>query len=154
MSELNSLISVSHDTPEAQKALELLTNIVTSAVQFKASDIHMRAGHQIMMRLDGRIRQVKGSPEMDNDAIEDLIFPLMSKHHVELFKKESQVDLSLGDSNGNRVRVNMFRQMGDMAVVMRVIESSIPSPDQLGLPEQVSNISNMRQGLVIFSGAT
>jgi len=154
MSQLSSKIAVSYDTPEAKEALALLTNIVTSACQFKASDIHMRAGHQIMMRLDGRIRQVKGSPEMDNNAIEKLIFPLMSKFHVEQFKEESQVDLSLSDSNGNRVRVNMFRQMGDMAVVMRVIESNIPSPSELGLPDQVANISNMRQGLVIFSGAT
>ena len=154
MSELSSKIAVKHDTPEAIEALALLTNIVTSACQFKASDIHMRAGHQIMMRLDGRIRQVKGSPEMDNSAIEKLIFPLMSKFHAEQFREESQVDLSLSDSNGNRVRVNMFRQMGDMAVVMRVIESHIPSPSELGLPEQVANISNMRQGLVIFSGAT
>ena len=154
MSGLRSKVAVVHDTPEAKEALALLTNIVTSACQFKASDIHMRAGHQIMMRLDGRIRQVKGSPEMDNKAIEKLIFPLMSPFHAEQFRNESQVDLSLSDSNGNRVRVNMFRQMGDMAVVMRVIESHIPGPSELGLPEQVSNISNMRQGLVIFSGAT
>ena len=154
MSGLSSKVAVVHNTPEAKEALALLTNIVTSACQFKASDIHMRAGHQIMMRLDGRIRQVKGSPEMDNKAIEKLILPLMSPFHAEQFRNESQVDLSLSDSNGNRVRVNMFRQMGDMAVVMRVIESHIPSPSELGLPEQVANISNMRQGLVIFSGAT
>ena len=154
MSGLSSKVAVAHNTPEAKEALALLTNIVTSACQFKASDIHMRAGHQIMMRLDGRIRQVKGSPEMDNKAIEKLILPLMSPFHAEQFRNESQVDLSLSDSNGNRVRVNMFRQMGDMAVVMRVIESHILSPSELGLPEQVANISNMRQGLVIFSGAT
>ena len=154
MSGLSSKVAVVHNTPEAKEALALLTNIVTSACQFKASDIHMRAGHQIMMRLDGRIRQVKGSPEMDNKAIEKLILPLMSPFHAEQFRNESQVDLSLSDSNGNRVRVNMFRQMGDMAVVMRVIENHIPSPSELGLPEQVANISNMRQGLVIFSGAT
>jgi len=64
------------------------------------------------------------------------------------------VDLSLSDNQDNRVRVNMFRQLGDLAVVMRVIESVIPSPDALGLPEQVINIASMRQGLVIFSGAT
>ena len=154
MSGLSSKVAVVHNTPEAKEALALLTNIVTSACQFKASDIHMRAGHQIMMRLDGRIRQVKGSPEMDNKAIEKLILPLMSPFHAEQFRNESQVDLSLSDSNGNRVRVNMFRQMGDMAVVMRVIENHITSPSELGLPEQVANISNMRQGLVIFSGAT
>lgn len=154
MSDTSSKTSVSLDTPQAKEALEFLTSIVGSACQFKASDIHIRAGHQIMMRLDGRIRQVKGSPEMSDEMIERLIFPLMSRHHLELFKEENQVDLSLSDNKGNRVRVNMFRQLGNMAVVMRVIENVIPTPEMLGLPQQVINIANMRQGLVIFSGAT
>jgi len=143
-----------NETPQVREAREFLTSIVSSACQFKASDIHIRAGHQIMMRLDGRIRQVKGSPEMNDDMIERLIYPLMSKYHLTLFKDYSQVDLALSDNDGNRVRVNMFRQLGHLAVVMRVIESHIPQPEDLGLPPQVASIAKMRQGLVIFSGAT
>ncbi|GHA05694.1 twitching motility protein PilT [Arenicella chitinivorans] len=150
----NSITEQLPDTPQVKEALEFLTSIVGSACQFKASDIHIRAGHQIMMRLDGRIRQVKGSPEMSDEMIERLIYPLMSKYHLSLFKEENQVDLSLSDNKGNRVRVNMFRQLGQLAVVMRVIENVIPDPDALGLPEQVRNIARMRQGLIIFSGAT
>jgi len=128
-----SNVTSSKEAPSAaalkKEALEFLTSIVSSACQFKASDIHIRAGHQIMMRLDGRIRQVKGSPEMSNEMIERLILPMMSEYYLELFREESQVDLSLSDNQGNRVRVNMFRQLGNLAVVMRVIESNIPSPD-------------------------
>jgi len=149
-----SSVSRESDTPQAREALEFLTSIVSSACQFKASDIHIRAGHHIMMRLDGRIRQVKGSPEMTDEMIERLIFPLMSKYHLTLFKENHQVDLALSDNESNRVRVNMFRQLGHLAVVMRVIESNIPTPSELGLPPQVEKIAKMRQGLVIFSGAT
>ena len=102
MSDALSKTAVSHDTPQAIEAMEFLTSIVSSACQFKASDIHIRSGHQIMMRLDGRIRQVKGSPEMSDEMIERLIFPLMSKYHIGLFKEENQVDLSLSDNKGNR----------------------------------------------------
>ena len=140
--------------PQAKEALEFLTSIVSSACQFKASDIHIRAGHQIMMRLDGRIRLVNGSPEMTDEMIERLMFPLVSPYHLELFKQDNQVDLSLSDNQNNRVRVNMFKQLGHLAVVMRVIEKHIPTPDDLGLPPQVQTITKMRQGLVIFSGAT
>ena len=149
-----SAVNREQDSPQVREAREFLTSIVSSACQFKASDIHIRAGHQIMMRLDGRIRQVKGSPEMNDDMIERLVFPLMSKYHLLLFKENSQVDLALSDNAGNRVRVNMFRQLGHLAVVMRVIESIIPTPSELGLPKQVEKIAKMRQGLVIFSGAT
>jgi twitching motility protein PilT len=149
-----SIVQQLPDTPQVKEALEFLTSIVGSACQFKASDIHIRSGHQIMMRLDGRIRQVKGSPQMSDEMIERLVFPLMSKYYLNKFKEENQVDLSLSDNSANRVRVNMFRQMGQLAVVMRVIENHIPSPGELGLPQQVRTISKMRQGLVIFSGAT
>ncbi len=149
-----NLSNVYEDTPQAKEALEFLTSIVTSACKFKASDIHIRSGHQIMMRLDGRIRQVKGSPEMSDDMIERLMFPLMSKYHLELYRTNSQVDLALSDNEGNRVRVNMFKQLGALAVVMRVIENHIPAPEVLGLPSQVQSIAKMRQGLVVFSGAT
>ena len=141
-------------SPQATEAMEFLTSIVSSACQFKASDIHIRAGHQIMMRLDGRIRLVNGSPEMNDDMIERMMFPLMSKHHLGLFKENNQVDLSLSDNQDNRVRVNMFKQLGHLAVVMRVIEKHIPVPEDLGLPPQVQTITKMRQGLVVFSGAT
>ncbi len=149
-----SIVQKLPDTPQVKEALEFLTSIVGSACQFKASDIHIRSGHQIMMRLDGRIRQVKGSPKMSDEMIERLIFPLMSKYYMDRFKEENQVDLSLSDNSANRVRVNMFRQMGQLAVVMRVIENHIPTPDELGLPQQVRTIAKMRQGLIIFSGAT
>jgi twitching motility protein PilT len=141
-------------TPQIREAREFLTSIVSSAFEFKASDIHIRADHKIMMRLDGRIRQVKGSPEMSDEMIERLIFPLMSKYHLSQFKQNQQVDLALSDNEDNRVRVNMFRQLGHLAVVMRVIERNIPTPSELGLPPQVESITKLRQGLVIFCGAT
>lgn len=152
--DTNNTVDEADSELAIKEAYEFLTSIVSSACKFKASDIHIREGHQIMMRLDGRIRQVKGSPEMTNKMIERLIFPLMSDYHKGLFNKDNQVDLSLSDSEDNRVRVNVFRQLGRLAVVMRVIERNIPKPDELGLPEQVKKITKMRQGLVIFSGAT
>lgn len=150
----SAVASTGAKSPQVTEALEFLTSIVSSACNFKASDIHIRSGHQIMMRLDGRIRLVNGSPEMSDDMIERLVFPLMSKHHLALFKENNQVDLSLSDNEDNRVRVNMYSQLGRLAIVMRVIEKHIPTPEELGLPQQVESITKMRQGLIIFSGAT
>ncbi|MFT7528902.1 MAG: Tfp pilus assembly pilus retraction ATPase PilT, partial [Arenicella sp.] len=66
-------VSSAAATPQVLEALEFLTSIVSSACEFKSSDIHIRADHQIMMRLDGRIRKLKGSPEMSDEMIERLI---------------------------------------------------------------------------------
>jgi len=54
-----SIVQKLPDTPQVKEALEFLTSIVGSACQFKASDIHIRSGHQIMMRLDGTFLRKK-----------------------------------------------------------------------------------------------
>ena len=139
---------------EQVEALAFLTSIVSSAVKFKASDIHIKLGKIIMMRLDGKIRPVKGTPEMTFDKISRLVFPLMSDYHLQSMDENNQADLSLTDNDGNRVRVNVFTQLGRLAIVMRVIEGNIPKPEDLGLPPQVEAITTLKNGLVIFAGAT
>ena len=135
-------------------AIGFLTSMITTACKFRASDIHLRADHPVMVRVDGSIRQVKGSPVLSEEKLMAMFKAIMTDFHNKLFEQNNQVDLSFADGNNNRVRVNIFRQMGRLAVVMRVIESAIRTPAELGLPPQVATIANYRRGLVIFSGAT
>lgn len=135
-------------------AIAFLTSMITTACKFKASDIHLRAGHPVMVRVDGSIRHVKGSPVLSEEKLLAMFKSIMTDFHNKLFEQNNQVDLSFADENNNRVRVNIFRQMGRLAVVMRVIEKEIRTPDELGLPPQVANITGFQRGLVIFSGAT
>ena len=131
-----------------------LSVVLSGAVKFGASDIHIRSGNPVMLRIDGVIRSLKGAPELSSDEIETLIDELLPKYHKELFAKDNQADTSYSDSEGNRVRVNVFRSMGDPAIVMRVIARNIPRLSELRLPPQVSSIADLKQGLVIFTGAT
>lgn len=135
-------------------AVGFLTSIITTACKFGASDIHLRADHPVMVRVDGNIRQVKGSPALSEEKLIAMFTAIMTDFHREQFNRNNQVDLSYADNNDNRVRINLFRQMGKLAIVMRVIEKAIRTPGELGLPPQVAEIANFRRGLVIFSGAT
>ena len=47
--------------------IDFLTAVISSSVQVKASDIHVRAGSPVMIRVDGRIRSMKGSPTLSGD---------------------------------------------------------------------------------------
>jgi twitching motility protein PilT len=131
-----------------------LDGVIGSASRLKASDIHLRLGRPVMVRVDGRVRQTSGSPQLSEEELEALVISLMSPTQKESYIVNNQVDLAASDRHGNRVRVNVYKAMGQISVVMRLIAKDIPTPGGLGLPGEVSLISDFEQGLVILSGAT
>ena len=139
---------------QVREAYDFLTTIIGFAYKLEASDIHVRAGHRILMRVNGKIRQVKGTPEMNEEMIERLLFPLMDDYYHEVFKRDHQVDFALTDDNGHRLRVNVYRQMGRISAVMRVISGEVLDVKELKLPPQVVDVVKMKQGLVVFAGST
>ena len=95
-------------------ALGFLTTIISTACKFGASDIHLRADHPVMVRVDGNIRLVKGSPTLSEDQLIAMFTSIMTDFHRDQFNKNNQVDLSFADSNKNRVRINLFKQNGSL----------------------------------------
>jgi twitching motility protein PilT len=69
-------------------------------------------------------------------------------------EKEGSTDLSYSLPGMARFRVNIFRQRGTYAVVMRVIPMSVPDFDTLNLPEQLGQIADLRNGIVLVTGPT
>jgi len=131
-----------------------LSVVLSGAIKFGASDVHIRTGSPVMLRIDGVIRSLKGAPELSKLEIESLIDEMLPDYHKRLYEKNNQADTSYGDDNGNRVRVNIFNSLGQPAIVMRIIARDVPKLSQLGLPHQVSSIAELKHGLVIFTGAT
>jgi twitching motility protein PilT len=68
-------------------------------------------------------------------------------------ERDGSADLSFA-SGQTRFRVNVFRQRGTHAIVMRVIPSRIPTFDDLGLPPQLNDIVGLRNGIVLVTGPT
>ena len=89
----------------------------------------------------------------DTDQISK--FLLGKNQHAALKLEESgSTDLSYGLENTARFRVNIFRQRGTCAIVMRVIPDRIPSFDDLKLPPQLKEICGLRNGIVLVTGPT
>lgn len=142
------------DNLSASDPRSFLSVVLSGAVKFGASDVHIRSGNPVMLRIDGVIRSLKGAPELSKDEIEALIDEILPDYHQKLYETNSQADTSYGDKNGNRVRVNIFKCLGEPAIVMRIIAREIPKLTQLGLPPQVNAIAELKHGLVVFTGAT
>jgi twitching motility protein PilT len=90
-----------------------------------------------MIRVDGSIRSMKGSPTLSVGDIKLMVDLMLAKHGSAEFDKQRQFDAAITDKNGNRVRANIYQQMGLSAIVMRIIACDIPTPGELGLPADI-----------------
>jgi twitching motility protein PilT len=92
------------------------------------------------------------TPEQTTQIAQDLIGPNKSAHQQ--ITRDGSADLSYALPGVARFRVNVFRQRSTYAIVMRVIPSTIPTLTDLGLPATLSEICNMRNGIVLVTGPT
>jgi twitching motility protein PilT len=138
----------------ATDPLKLLGQILAMAVRHKASDIHLRTRNHPILRVDGVLRAVREIPPLPADFMERLARTMMSARLQAEFDKAHQVDMSIGFKDIGRVRVNAFYQRGSIGMVLRVINTNIPTLAELGVPDVVSRFSTLERGLVLVTGAT
>ena len=134
--------------------LKLLGQVLALAVRAKASDIHLRTRNHPILRVDGALRAMREIPPLPPDFMERLAKTMMSARLQQMFESAHQVDLSIGFKDIGRVRANVFYQRGSIGMVLRVINSNVPTPMDLGLPELVIEFTKFERGLVLVTGAT
>jgi twitching motility protein PilT len=134
--------------------LKLLGQILAMAVRHKASDIHLRTRNHPILRVDGVLRAVREIPALPADFMERLARTMMSARLQGEFDKAHQADLSIGFKDIGRVRANVFYQRGSIGMVLRVINTYIPTLQELGIPDIVQGFTTLERGLVLLTGAT
>ncbi|SRR5581483_10708870 len=134
--------------------LKLLGQVLALAVRMKASDIHLRTRNHPILRVDGSLRAVREIAPFPGDFMERLARTMMSARLIAQFEQNHQVDLSIGFKDIGRVRANVFYQRGSIGMVLRVINTNIPTVSELGLPDVVSNFTKLERGLVLITGST
>jgi twitching motility protein PilT len=134
--------------------LKLLGQILALAVRYKASDIHLRTRTHPVLRVDGVLRAVREVPPLPNEFMDRLAKTMMSVRLQAQFEKDHQTDLSIGFKDIGRVRVNVFYQRGSIGMVLRVINTSIPTIQELRIPDIVTRFTTLERGLVLVTGAT
>jgi len=77
-----------------------------------------------------------------------------NEHALRTLKENGACDISYSVANSARFRVNVFRQRGTFAIVMRVIATRIPSLEDLHLPASLEQIASLKNGIVLVTGPT
>ena len=123
------------------------------AVANHSSDLHLSPGRVPSCRIDGQIAGIlpdKLTPE-DTLAIANEI---LTEKHRRTLEENGEVDFATYQRGIGRFRLNIFRQRGSLAIVARILNSDIPAPAALGIPDSVVEASRKRHGLILVTGPT
>ena len=122
-------------------------------VERGGSDIYLTVDSPPVIRVEGLNQICEGEPLAAPD-VEALANALMTERQRAVFEETMEMNLGISSSKLGRFRVNVFRQRGAVGVVVRTIKTTIPTIDELGLPEVLKQIALKKRGLVLVTGAT
>lgn len=127
-----------------------LREILVTARQQGASDVHVMAGNPIRMRRAGALEPM-GSP-LGTAELEAMAAPLLQPSHAAQLDALGYADLAADVDGAGRLRVNVSRQRTGLKLCFRLVVSEPPNVTALGLPPEVHKLTMHHQGLVIISG--
>ena len=128
-----------------------IEEILRLAKEIDASDIHMAPGSPLMFRINGRLIP-QNEDIMKPADVDAAIKPVMTKEQLEELESVGELDFAFSIPGFSRVRVNIFSQRGTYAASLRILSYEVPSPEKLGIPASVVELTNRKRGLILVTG--
>jgi twitching motility protein PilT len=140
--------------------------LISAAAESKASDIHLRAGDPPLVRVNGDLHRWTSVASLTPAHLEAIAGRLLpqgiflglgrpaNRHDDPPNEGRLEVDVAWQASESIRIRASVFRQRGTVGVSMRLIPDQIPAVEDLGLPDSVVRLAELRRGLVVVTGIT
>jgi len=124
----------------------------------QVSDLIFSPGRAPQIEVNGQLAEMKfkGLECLTPPDTKQIAYDLMNEneHPLRKLEQEGSADLSWGLNGIGRFRVNIFRQRGSIAIVMRVIPDKIPGFEELKLPKQLEEVIHLKNGIVLVTGPT
>lgn len=138
---------------EREQASKFINDLLRLMVSKKASDLFITVGFPPAIKLDGRMTPVSQQPLSMQHTVE-LVRAIMNDRQAAEFEATKECQFAISPGGIGRFRVSAFVQQGQVGMVLRTINSEIPTIEQLGLPPVLKDLSLSKRGLVIMVGAT
>ena len=135
---------------QASKFLHDLLRLMTSR---NGSDLFLTAEFPPAFKIDGKVHPVSNAPLTPQHTVE-LARALMNDKQAAEFEAHKEVNFAISPAGIGRFRVNAFMQQNRVGIVMRTINTEIPTFEQLQLPSVLKDLSLTKRGLIIVVGAT
>ena len=131
-----------------------LNDLLQKTKQYNATDLHICAGSQPLMRVNSKLDEVPGTQVLSSEDVKNIIMQSLDEIKLEHLMKNKAIDFSYSIAGFGRFRCNIYMQRGTFAAAIRMLPLSIPKYDTLGLPKEILNFTKLSSGLVLFTGAT
>jgi twitching motility protein PilT len=118
-----------------------------------ASDLHMVAGSQPILRVRGEMERVKYDI-LDNDTLKAMLYEIAPEEKIKVFEETGDIDFGYEIPGIARFRANFFLQKYGIGSVFRLIPSEIMTIEQLGLPAICKKFAMLHKGMVLVTGPT
>jgi len=129
-----------------------LRQYLNKLLELKGSDLHLKEGSFVHMRVNGELHALKGE-KLGNEEMTQLVQEILTTNEFGRLKEERELDSSYTIDN-RRYRINVFYHMHGLGIAMRVIPEDILSLEALHLPKMVEKLSELENGLILVTGTT
>lgn len=146
MSELMNPVQVEAHDVEMSELLQL-------CVDEGASDLHITTNSPPLLRLSGSLQPIDSAP-LTGDDTERLMKSITSPDHQQRLREQGGSDFGFSFGDQARFRVSIFKQKGNVGVVLRQIPKDLLSLETIGLPPQVKELLFKPRGLILVTGPT
>ena len=128
-----------------------MNELLRTALKEGATDIHITVGAAPKFRIHGRL-QTSRFPKPTASETLGILLDIMNPEQREQFERDGEIDLSITIPKTGRCRVNAYRQKNCIALAFRVVDMEIPDARELGIPECVMGLCDVKSGLVLVTG--
>src|SRR5689334_9168568 len=131
-----------------------IDELLRRMTELEASDLHMTAGSEPVVRVRGRLERLDGCEKLTPDSLRDLLYRILSTEQQKVLETKRSVDMAYSLPGVARFRVNVFFQRATLGAAFRMIPTQIKSLDELGLPDHLNDLAAQPRGLVLVTGPT
>ncbi|NOT80091.1 MAG: PilT/PilU family type 4a pilus ATPase [Bacteriovoracaceae bacterium] len=134
--------------------LKNLTSLLNVAIQHKASDIHIRTNETPCLRLRGELVPIQTKLFTKEDML-DIVKILLADNPTKVeFNFKDEIDGAYSLSDICRIRYNIFSYFNQVGIVLRLINTKVPTLTELDMPKIIGRIALQKRGLILVTGAT
>lgn len=130
-----------------------IDRLLATCIRVEASDIHLCVGRPPVLRMGGRLRSLETKVLEPEDTVA-LMKSVTPERNQQELQEEGGTDFGFAFGDEGRFRVSVFRQKGNISMVLRLIPSKILTFEQIGLPEVVRNLCRRPRGMFLVTGPT
>lgn len=123
------------------------------AIELQASDIHLSVGSPPVFRINGELKFMAMN-NLTPESTTHLVKEILSESSYEEYISEGEYDCAYDVPGIGRLRANIFKKMGNDALVLRTISAIVPSLESLEMPEVIKNLTKKTRGLILVTGVT